>query len=79
MEKKGPISVQHYAFLVEDGRFDKIFSRIREARLGYWADPGKSRSEEINQNDGARGVYFEDLDGHAITRPYGNAAPSIAL
>ena len=73
MEKKGPISVQHYAFLVEEGEFDGILSRIRDERLSYWADPAQSRPNEINHNDGGRGVYFEDLDGHVlevITRPY---------
>jgi hypothetical protein len=74
MEKSGPISVQHYAFLIEENEFDATFSRIRSEVLSYWADPEKSRPNEINHNDGGRGVYFEDLDGHVlevITRPYG--------
>jgi catechol 2,3-dioxygenase-like lactoylglutathione lyase family enzyme len=73
-EKSGPISVQHYAFLVEESEFDATFSRIRDEGLTYWADPLKSCPNEINHNDGGRGVYFEDLDGHVlevITRPYG--------
>jgi catechol 2,3-dioxygenase-like lactoylglutathione lyase family enzyme len=75
MEKGGPIASQHYAFLIEESEFDAMFSRIREAGLRYWADPAKSRANEINHNDGGRGVYFEDLDGHlleVITRPYGS-------
>jgi catechol 2,3-dioxygenase-like lactoylglutathione lyase family enzyme len=75
MEKSGPISVQHYAFLIEESEFDAILSRIRGEGLSYWADPGKSRANEINHDDGGRGVYFEDLDGHVlevITRPYGS-------
>jgi catechol 2,3-dioxygenase-like lactoylglutathione lyase family enzyme len=35
----------------------------------------QSRAGEINRNDGGRGVYFEDPDGHlleVITRPYGS-------
>ena len=77
MEKGGPISVQHYAFLIEESEFDAIFSRIRDEGLSYWADPLKSRPKEINHNDGGRGVYFEDPDGHVlevITRPYGSVA-----
>jgi catechol 2,3-dioxygenase-like lactoylglutathione lyase family enzyme len=73
MEKGGPISAQHYAFLIEESEFDATFSRIRDEGLGYWADPLKTRPNEINHNDGGRGVYFEDLDGHMleiITRPY---------
>ena len=74
MEKEGPIAVQHYAFLVSESAFDGIFSRIRDEGLSYWADPGKSLANEINHNDGGRGVYFDDPDGHVlevITRPYG--------
>jgi catechol 2,3-dioxygenase-like lactoylglutathione lyase family enzyme len=74
MERSGPMSVQHYAFLIEESEFDAAFSRIRNEGLSSWADPSKSRPNEINHNDGGRGVYFEDLDGHLlelITRPYG--------
>jgi catechol 2,3-dioxygenase-like lactoylglutathione lyase family enzyme len=75
MEKDAPIAVQHYAFLVEESEFDATFGRIRAEGLSYWADPGKSRPNQINLNDGGRGVYFEDLDGHlleVITRAYGS-------
>ena len=40
-----------------------------------WADPGQTEAGQINHNDGGRGVYFEDPDGHLleiITRPYGS-------
>jgi catechol 2,3-dioxygenase-like lactoylglutathione lyase family enzyme len=70
----GPISPQHYAFLVSEEDFDGIFGRIQARGIPYWADPGRSRPQQINHNDGGRGVYFEDPDGHfleAITRPYG--------
>src|SRR5262245_26539019 len=64
----------HYAFLVSEKAFDEIFSRVRERGVSFWADPHHRRSNEINRNDGGRGVYFEDPDGHnleIITRPYG--------
>jgi catechol 2,3-dioxygenase-like lactoylglutathione lyase family enzyme len=67
----------HYAFLVNETEFDTIFARIRERKMGYWADPGKGRPGEINHHDGGRGVYFDDPDGHKleiITRPYGSGA-----
>ena len=66
---------QHYAFLVGEDEFDAAFGRIRDRGLTYWADPGKSRPGEINHNDGGRGLYFDDPDGHRleiITRPYGS-------
>ncbi|HEY5213967.1 MAG TPA: VOC family protein [Acidobacteriaceae bacterium] len=74
MERDGTIAAQHYAFLINESEFAVTFSRIRDEGISYWADPGKSRPSEINHNDGGRGVYFEDLDGHmleVITRPYG--------
>ena len=74
METGGSVAVQHYAFLIDESEFDATFSRIRAEGLSYWADPAKSRPNEINHNDGGSGVYFEDLDGHmleVITRPYG--------
>ena len=74
METRDEIAAQHYAFLVSEGEFDAIFGRIQGWGLTYWADPGQRRSGEINHNDGGRGVYFPDPDGHLleiITRPYG--------
>ncbi len=74
LEKDGDIASQHYAFLIEESEFDATFARIRDEGIRYWADPAQSRAGEINHNDGGRGVYFEDLDGHlleVITRPYG--------
>jgi len=71
----GEIASQHYAFLVGDDDFEEIFGRIRDRRLSYWADPGKTRQGQINRHDGGRGLYFEDPDGHlleVITRPYGS-------
>jgi catechol 2,3-dioxygenase-like lactoylglutathione lyase family enzyme len=66
---------QHYAFLITEKEFDEIFGRITGRGLPYWADPHQDRPGEINRNDGGRGVYFEDPDGHlleVITRRYGS-------
>ncbi len=74
IDDHGPIHPQHYAFLVSESEFDEIFDRIRERGLSYWADPGRERLGEHNTNDGGRGVYWEDPNGHfleIITRPYG--------
>ena len=70
----GGTHTQHYAFLVSEAEFDAIFERIRARELTYWADPGHSRPHSINTNDGGRGLYWDDPDGHnleIITRPYG--------
>ena len=74
-ESSGEIVAQHYAFLVGEDEFDAAFGRIQDWGLTYWADPGKSRPGAINHNDGGRGLYFDDPDGHRleiITRPYGS-------
>jgi hypothetical protein len=52
-----------------------VLERIRGRGLDHWADPARRRPQEINHNDGGRGVYFPDPDGHfleVITRPYGS-------
>ena len=73
----GDIATQHYAFLISEDKFDEAFGRITEGGTAHWADPGRTRPGEINRNDGGRGVYFADPDGHLmeiITRPYGSGA-----
>lgn len=70
-----PIAAQHYAFLIGERDFDEVFARIRARGLDHWADPHKNKPGEINRNDGGRGVYFDDPDGHLLeifTRPYGS-------
>jgi catechol 2,3-dioxygenase-like lactoylglutathione lyase family enzyme len=69
------IHPQHYAFLVSEPEFDEIYGRIRARGQQHWADPRGARPGEINDNDGGRGVYFQDPSGHyleIITRPYGS-------
>jgi len=76
-DAEGPIRPQHYAFLIGEADFDAVLGRIRERGLEHWADPMRQRAGEINRNDGGRGVYFLDPDGHyleVITRPYGGGA-----
>jgi catechol 2,3-dioxygenase-like lactoylglutathione lyase family enzyme len=70
---------QHYAFLVDESGFDDIFARLKERGLPYWADPFRRRPGEFNTNDGGRGVYWEDPNGHLleiITRAYGSGKDS---
>jgi len=71
------ITPQHYAFLIGEDDFDAVFGRITAKSLEHWADPMRSRPGQINDNDGGRGVYFSDPDGHfleVITRPYGSGS-----
>jgi catechol 2,3-dioxygenase-like lactoylglutathione lyase family enzyme len=75
LDMRPDIPSQHYAFLVDDAEFDAILTRIEEHELDYWADPGHQKPGSINHNDGGRGVYWSDPDGHnleILTRPYGS-------
>jgi catechol 2,3-dioxygenase-like lactoylglutathione lyase family enzyme len=75
VEAEREIVPQHYAFLIGEADFDAVLARIKAAGLEHWADPARRRPGEINHNDGGRGVYFPDPDGHfleVITRPYGS-------
>jgi hypothetical protein len=68
------IQTQHYAFLVDEERFDAIYQRLRDGGIDHWADPRLTRPREFNTNHGGRGVYFLDPAGHGmevLTRPYG--------
>ena len=74
-ERSGAVTSQHYAFLISEEEFDAVFARILQRKLEHWADPMRSRPNQINHNDGGRGVYFPDPDGHfleVLTRPYGS-------
>lgn len=65
---------QHYAFLVTEEEFDAIHGRIVEQGLDYWADPYHRDPGRWNTEDGGRGLYWDDPDGHVleiITVPYG--------
>ncbi|GAB2962009.1 VOC family protein [Nonomuraea fastidiosa] len=70
----GEVPALHYAFLVSEEEFDEIWGRIRERGLTYWADPYHRQPGRINRNDGGRGLYWSDPNGHnleIITVPYG--------
>lgn len=74
---EGEIASQHYAFLVDESRFDQAFARVREKGLPYWADPGKQRPGETYRHNGGRGFYLDDPDRHLLevmTRPYASGA-----
>ena len=67
--------LQHYAFLIGEADFDAVIERIHARKLEHWADPFRRRPNQINTNDGGRGVYFPDPEGNlleVLTRPYGS-------
>ena len=66
MNAEAPIDSQHYAFLIGEADFDRVYALITEKNLDHWADPMMSRPGEINHRQGGRGVYFPDPDGHFL-------------
>ncbi|MDF0529980.1 VOC family protein [Tsukamurella sp. 8F] len=67
------IQMQHYAFLVDDGLFDRAHALVTERGLDYAADPFWQRPGTINNEHGGRGFYLYDPAGHGIellTSPY---------
>lgn len=72
-----PVTPVHYAFLIGEDDFDRVYGRITARGLDHWADPMQRHPGEINRHDGGRGVYFLSNDGHyleVITRPYGSGS-----
>ena len=73
---EGSVSQQHYAFLVSEPDFVRVFDRIRARGMPFWADPGKQQPGKTYRHNGGRGFYFDDPDGHLLelmTRPYGSS------
>jgi catechol 2,3-dioxygenase-like lactoylglutathione lyase family enzyme len=56
----------HCAFLVSEAEFDAAFARIRSAGITYYAGPRHQRPGEVSHRHHARGVWFDDPDGHMI-------------
>ena len=72
--EEGPVHPQHYAFLVDEATFDEVHRRIIDRGISYWADPARRVGQQINTNDGGRGLYWLDPDDHVLeilTVPYG--------
>jgi catechol 2,3-dioxygenase-like lactoylglutathione lyase family enzyme len=70
-----PVLSQHYAFLISEAEFDAVWDRLHARGITHYADPDHLEADAINKNDGGRGMYFLDPDGHnleVITRPYGS-------
>lgn len=64
---------QHYAYLLDDAHFDRMYAKLVKSHREHWADPQRSRPGELNHEHSGRGVYLLDPSGHyleLITRPY---------
>lgn len=55
-----------------DATFDAVLARVQDARLQCSADPRHERAGKLSGNNGGRGFYVRDPDGHNLeflTRP----------
>ncbi len=80
MSTSKEIQPRHYAFLISEADFDSVFQRITDKNIPYWADHKKQQANQINHNDGGRGLYFCDPNGHfleILTRPYGSSLSTL--
>ncbi len=53
---------------------EEIHGRIGRGGLPFWADPLHRLPGQVNTDDGGRGLYWDDPDGHSLeilTVPYG--------
>jgi hypothetical protein len=60
--------------LISEAEFDAVYGRLTAASQDHWEGPSCTTAG-FNTNDGGRGTYFSDPDGHlleVITRPYGS-------
>ena len=77
LEHDGPIESAHYAFLLSEQEFDQVLGRLDDRGVTWFADPAHRQVGRWNSDDGGRGLYFSDPNGHnmeIITRPYGSGA-----
>ena len=56
----------HYAFHVSDAEFDAILNRVKAAGIVFGSAPWALDDKKLNDWNGGRGVYFQDLDGHIL-------------
>ncbi|MCD2197886.1 VOC family protein [Actinomycetospora endophytica] len=56
----------HLAFLVSEDTFDEVFGRIQDRDLPYWADPMRTRPNQLSAYNGGRGLYWDSPDGHNL-------------
>jgi catechol 2,3-dioxygenase-like lactoylglutathione lyase family enzyme len=66
-DQAADFDTHHYAFLVSAQEFEAAFSRIKDAAVTYYADPGCRQVGQVyTSGKGRRGVYFSDPDGHLM-------------
>ena len=76
METDGPVTSQHYAFLVTEAEFDEIFDRIRGRGLPYWADPTSTNPARSTPGTAAAASTSRIRTGTCSRSSPGRTAPA---
>ena len=66
MARDDDFTLQHYAFLVDAATFEAAYQRMQDKGVTIFADPFLEEPDELYVEDGMRGFYFRDLDGHTM-------------
>ena len=70
MNTEDKVPFHHYAFKVSEQEFDEIFGRVQAENIEFCSNPQAALTNtydaKINHNDGGRGVYFRDQNGHLL-------------
>jgi hypothetical protein len=62
--KEGTVHPQHYAFLVDENEFDQIHERILARGIPDWADPGRSRPQQVKPTTAPAGCLAGPGQSH---------------
>ena len=60
-----PVST-HLAFRAGEDEFAAVLDRLRRRGSRYWADPFKKEPDALYVDEGDRGFYWDDPDGHVL-------------
>ncbi len=60
-----PVPKQHYCFRVDQGEFEAILGRIKEAGIAFRSLPHGEDDNQVNTAFGGNLVYWSEPDGHA--------------
>jgi catechol 2,3-dioxygenase-like lactoylglutathione lyase family enzyme len=56
----------HLAFRVGQDEFAAVLDRIQSRGMRFWADPFKKEPTALYTDEGDRGFYWDDPDGHVL-------------
>jgi catechol 2,3-dioxygenase-like lactoylglutathione lyase family enzyme len=66
MDRSDEFTLQHYAFFVDGETFEAASKRMQDREITIFADPFLEQPGEVYEEDGMRGFYFRDLNGHTM-------------